>query len=78
MAAALGAHTNPETVGLFALAIVRLKRSFHGLLSPANIGRVTISQDLGRVKPRLLRVMLAYYDGPLAAPTTTPPTNAWW
>jgi hypothetical protein len=43
LAAALGAHADPETVGLFALSVVGLKRSFHlPSLSPS-IGRVTIS-----------------------------------
>ena len=43
LATALGAHTDPKTVGLPALAIVGLKSSFHDRLSSPSIGRATIS-----------------------------------
>jgi hypothetical protein len=53
LAAALGTHASPEPVGLFALAVVRLKSPLHGFSSP-NIGRVTLSQRMMTVKPEAI------------------------
>jgi hypothetical protein len=60
---------------LLAPAIIGLKGSFHGRLSPRNNGRATISQGARRVKPRRSCSVLAYSNGPLAAPSASPTTD---